>query len=305
MNRTDFGKLVASLRKEHQNEEGAHWTQCELAQRSNSAAGVQLFNEDIISFIERGKRSLDRQTLLALATALQLTSNERREFFLAASGVDAQEIACQETSPEEVFSQLIESIRMLYLPATVVDAYCDVLAVNYVLLELFDFPSAYGLVLGNPHDNFYEYNLLRFIFSEDGSEHFIKIMGNGFSDFAYTAVNIFRTFSLAYRSTDYFHNLLDELKESRLFKRYWSEIYFREKERQFGNADIRANSPKWGPLLLNITTKTAYTTAGELHLAVFVPADQKTANVCGQVLHQIDVPTIFYLTPWPNKNTPK
>jgi transcriptional regulator with XRE-family HTH domain len=304
MNRIDFGKLVASLRKEHQDEEGAHWTQCELAQRANSAAGVQLFNEDIISFIERGKRSLDRQTLLALATALQLTSNERREFFLAASGIDAQEIACQETSPEEVFSQLIESIRTLYLPTTVVDAYCDVLAVNYVILELFDFPSAYGLIPGTRRDNPYGYNLLHFIFSEDGSQHFINIMGNGFSDFAYTAVNIFRTFSLAYRSTEYFSNLLGELRKSRLFRRYWSEIYFAENERQFRNADIRANSPKWGPLLLNFATKTAYTTAGELHLAVFVPADQKTANVCGQILHQIDVPTIFYLTPWPNKNTP-
>ena len=299
MNRKDFGKLIASLRKEHEDEEGLPWTQERLAQEANAAAGVQLYNEDIISSIERGKRKIDRQALLALATTLQLTSDERKEFFLAASDIDVQEIASQEINAEEAFSQVIESIRELYLPATVVDAYCNVLAVNRVMLELMDFSSAYGVANGIEP---YGYNLLRFIFSEEGSEHFIRLMGNGYDDFAYAAVDTFRTFSLAYRSTAYFHNLLVELRKSRLFKRYWSEIYFMERGRKFAKADIRATSPKWGPLELNFTTKTVFTPAGELHLAVFVPADQNTSNVCGELSHHVDEPTVFCLTPWPDKD---
>lgn len=299
MNRSDFGKLIASLRREHDDEEGIPWTQQRLAQEANAAAGVQLYNEDIISSIERGKRTFDRHTLLALTAALHLTSDERKEFFLVASEIDVQEIASQEISSEEVFSQVIESIRELYLPATVVDAYCNVLAVNRVMLELLDFSSAYGVVSGIQP---YGYNLLRFIFSEEGSEHFIKLMGDGYDDFAYVAVNTFRTFSLAYRSTDYFHSLLAELRKSRLFKRYWSEIYLLEKERRFAKADIRATSSKWGPVSLIVTTKTAFTPAGELHLAVFVPVDQQTSNVCGKLAHHVDGPTVFCLTPWPDKD---
>jgi transcriptional regulator with XRE-family HTH domain len=299
MNRKDFGKLIASLRREHEDEEGLPWTQERLAHEANAAAGAQVYNEDIISRIERGKRTFDRNTLLALAAALLLTSDERKEFFLAASEIDVQEIASQELSAEEVFSQVIESIRELYLPATVVDAYCNVLAVNRVMLELMNFSSAYDVVSGIQP---YGFNLLRFIFSEEGSEHFIRLMGDGYDDFAYTAVNIFRTFSLAYRYTDYFHSLLTELRKSRLFKRYWSEIYFLEKEHRFAKVDIRAISPKWGPLSLNFTTKTAFTPAGELHLAVCVPADQKTSNVCGELSHHTDEPSVFCLTPWPDKD---
>ena len=301
MNQLDFGKLVASLRKEHEDEQGAPWTQEKLSQEANLAAGSLIFSEDIISSIERGKRNLERQTLLALATALQLTSDERKEFFLAASGINTPEIARRESNPKEVYSQVIDSLKALYVPATVLDSYCNCLAVNHILLELLDFPSAYSMTAGTTYDQPHRYNLLRFLFSEDGSNHFHKLVGEEFSDFAYHAVSIFRTYSLAYRSTKKFQDLLDELRKSRLFKRYWDEIYFTEKERKFSSAYIRTASPRWGNLSMFITSRTALTTAGELHLAVFAPADAKTSNACDQVLHLIGSPTVFNLTPWPNK----
>jgi len=305
MNRVDFGKLVASLRKEHEDEEGAPWTQEKLAQEANLAADALLFNEDIVSSVERGIRNLDRQTLLAFATALQLTSNERKEFFLAASGIDAKEIARPDDHPEIIFSQFIDRVRELYAPAFLVDAYCNVLAVNYVLLELLEFPSARGfpLQIGQP----YEYNMLRFFFSDEVSSHFQKIMPESFPDIAYHSVNVFRSFSLAYRSTKYFQGLLNELRKHHLFRRYWSEIYFRENDRQFNrliNANLHVTSQKWGPLSLFFTTRTEFTTAGDLHLGVFVPADQKTSSACEKV-YQIGSPTVFNLTPWPNEDNLK
>lgn len=300
MNQLDFGKLVASLRKEHEDENGAPWTQEKLSQEANTAAGTSIFSEDIISSIERGKRNLEREYLLALAKALQLTSHERKEFFLAASGIGTPEIARQENNPEEVYTQIIESIKELYVPAAVFDSYCNVLAINNVLLELLDFQSAYAIVPGTRYDQPHGYNLLRFIFSDEGSEHFLKLMDEGFSDFAYTAVRMFRTVSLAYRSTNYFHDLLYELRKSRLFKQYWSEIYFREKDYRFNSITINVNSSKLGRLSVFATTRSAFTTDGELHLAVFAPADMHTANTFVRVLHQNSSLTIFNLTPWPN-----
>ena len=135
MDPVDFGKLIASLRKEHEDEEDVPWTQEKLAEESNKTAGVELFSGDIVSAIERGKRNLDQQTLLALADALQLTSGERKEFFLASSGIDNERIARPDHDPEEVLDNLLQTIRQSYLPAYVVDSYCDVVAVNFVDAE--------------------------------------------------------------------------------------------------------------------------------------------------------------------------
>ena len=305
MNLVDFGKLVSSLRKEHEDDEGAPWTQKKLSQECSLAAGSSIFNEDIISSIERGKRSLDRQTLLPMATALQLTSNERKEFFLAASGIDITEIARQDIPPKQIFAQVIDRIREFYVPAALIDSYGNVLAVNYLLLELLEFQSAYGITPGIRYEQPYGYNLVRFVFSDDGSRHFQKLMGDSFPDFAYTVVNIFRTFSLAYRSTEYFQDLLNELRKSRLFRRYWSEIYFRENDRQFNSSDIRVTSSKWGAMSMFITIRTAFTISGDLHLAVFVPADQRASKACEKILSQIAAPIVFTLNQWPIETNPQ
>jgi transcriptional regulator with XRE-family HTH domain len=300
MNQTDFGKLIASLRREHEDEQGAPWTQAKLAQEANLAANIQLLNEDLISNIERGKRNPDRRILVALATSLQLTSSERKEFFLAASGIDTKDIARQENTPQEVYSHMVEYIKELYLPATVINAYCDVLAVNHPLLELLEFPSASGMVPEGNHDQPHRFNLLRFIFSENGSQHFRKLMGEGYRDFAFSAVSVFRTFSLSYRSTEYFHALLSDLRKSYLFRRYWSDIYFSEMAHQPSNVCLRMHSSRWGASSMFFTDRTAFTTAGELHLTVFIPTDSKTASIFDRVAQQIDKPTIYHLTPWPN-----
>ena len=99
MNLADFGKLISSLRKEHEDEDGAPWTQKRLAEECGRAGESFVLTENIISSIERGKRNPDRDVLLALAAALRLTSSERREFFLAASGVEAADLSRRRISP--------------------------------------------------------------------------------------------------------------------------------------------------------------------------------------------------------------
>ena len=301
MNRTDFDKLIASLRKEHEDEDGTLWTQERLAQEAKLAAGTQLFTKDVISSIERGRREPDGRTLLALADALQLTSGERREFFLAAAGVENDKIARQDYGPARVLSQLMERIGETRLPAHIVDSYCDIIAVNAALVELLEFESA-GLGVGIQLGKRFHNNMIRFSFSDEGASHFEERMRESWPEYAYTAMMILRAFTLPYRSTKYFQALLRELKGSRQFRRHWREIYFYERDHIINNPDMRWYSPKWGPLRFLTAVHTAVTTAGDLHLCVYVPASVETAAVFSQLVDKTGPANTVCLGPsWPKK----
>jgi hypothetical protein len=56
MKRIDFGKLIASLRQEQEDEDVTPWSQDRVALEANLAIGAELFGKDVISKIERGKR---------------------------------------------------------------------------------------------------------------------------------------------------------------------------------------------------------------------------------------------------------
>ena len=83
MNRRQFGELVAALRQD------LGWTQFELAEFAD-------LDNAVISQIERGvKRHFEPNLLFQLANAFQLTTLERREFLLAASGLEQKQIVRQ------------------------------------------------------------------------------------------------------------------------------------------------------------------------------------------------------------------
>ena len=302
MNRVDFGSLIANLRKEHEDEHNSHWSQDRLAQEANSALGAEVFYTDIISSIERGKRGLDTQTLHALSTALQLTSGERKEFFLAASGLDNELIARQANTPEEILSQLIERMSAAHLPAFIMDSYCDVVATNAALVELMDYDSS-GLGPGTIQTNVpFATNMMRFAFSDEAVEHLTGVMGDDWSTFAYTVMMTFRTSTLRYRSTEYFQSLLREMNRYRLFKRYWREVYFEEKDHFINGADMHLSSPKWGPVSCFFAAFTALTVALDLHLWVAVPMFPETTDAFSRIAAHADKMYAFDTDSWPRKN---
>ena len=68
MDRKQFGKLVAALRKEQYDENGDRYTQASLAEAILAQDRQTPLNEIIIGKIERGERAiLDEHTLLNLA----------------------------------------------------------------------------------------------------------------------------------------------------------------------------------------------------------------------------------------------
>ncbi|MCB0213837.1 MAG: helix-turn-helix domain-containing protein, partial [Anaerolineae bacterium] len=99
MNRKAFGKLIAALRKELFDQDGNRLTQAKLAERAQQIDPHSPLNEIIIGKIERGERAiLDDQTLLNLADTLELSLGERREFYLAATGLDDEQFYASEKS---------------------------------------------------------------------------------------------------------------------------------------------------------------------------------------------------------------
>ena len=80
MNRKEFGKLLAVLRKQHRDTHDHLYTQAKLAE-------VTGLSETVISNLERGTKEN-----LKLANTLHLTTQERKEFILVASNVDETQI---------------------------------------------------------------------------------------------------------------------------------------------------------------------------------------------------------------------
>src|SRR5690606_36315263 len=83
MNRKEFGQLLATLRQD------LDWTQFQLSEYAN-------VDNAVISQIERGvKKFFEPELLFRLANTLQLTTLERRELFLAASGLEDKQFVRQ------------------------------------------------------------------------------------------------------------------------------------------------------------------------------------------------------------------
>ena len=301
MNRVDFGRLLASLRKEHEGEDGNPWSQAVLARQLNLVLGAEVFTEDIVGKIERGIRGLDQEELLALAAALELTSGERKEFFLAASGINNDRIARQDDDPKEILSQLVNRMEQVRQPAYVMDSYCDIVAINRALIDLMDLEH-FGLPADGVEGHPFPLNKVLFVFSDEGEKHLGELMGEELSDHAYETMIMFRTVSLRYRSTEYFQSLLKELRRSRRFRRYWHDVSFEEKDHYVENRQTYLRSRKWGPVAYFSTYLTALTAAGELFLGVYVPTSDETAKVFAQIADQYSAPRVFREGSWPGKD---
>src|SRR5512134_1831882 len=123
MKRNEFGELIAALRQDF------GWTQASLSEFAQ-------VEEAVISQIERGvKKHFEPELLFSLGNAFQLTTLERREFFLAASGLDQKQIVRQPSAAmsTDVFNarkaldKMVDMTRQVRLPAFLCDVYSDVI----------------------------------------------------------------------------------------------------------------------------------------------------------------------------------
>src|SRR5215204_2506998 len=120
------------------------WTQSQLAEYSD-------IDDAVISQMERGVKRYFKPTLLfCLANALQLTTLERREFILAASGLDEKQIVRQPSAgvatdvfdAKKILERMIRLTGEIRVPTFLSDVYSDVIAANYMMLAFYNVPPA-------------------------------------------------------------------------------------------------------------------------------------------------------------------
>ena len=294
MQRKEFGELLATLRQD------LGWTQFDLAQFSE-------VDNAVISQIERGvKKYFDPKLLFNLANALQLTTLERREFFLAASGLDEKQTVRQPSArtttdafeADKVLSKMIRLMEQVRLPAFLVDVYSDVIAINQPLLSFFKIPTA---LLES--DRFIPggFNTMRMLFGREliGRTH----VADNWDGYALNSMRAFREISLRYRATPYFKYLMKAFRDPNeypLFDRYWKLVSSVEQDKEANMDYFSYRHVEFGDLKYYSSSTVTITSFGELFLVQYLPLDDHTSQIFEQLIHSSGR-EVIRLASWPEK----
>ncbi len=298
MDRKEFGSLVAALRKEQYSEDGDRLTQVGLAGLCRKIDPQSPLSDVVIGKVERGERvNLDEQTLLNLADALQLTIGERRGFFLLATGLDHPQIYPAPEDDIAILTQVLAMLESIRLPALLVDRYLDIVAVNSLLLPLYQLsPADMGQLARKP----YGANLLDFIFSADFAPMRRQMSPQVWHRFAVGNVIYFRRMTLPYRMTPYFAALLKHLRRNREFRWFWEQVFYEDKLYFVGGESFQLGSAETGRYRFMTAPLVTVTPYGNLEILVHIPQDQGTA-VAFFEMDQSQPPFVHQLAPWPEK----
>jgi transcriptional regulator with XRE-family HTH domain len=297
MNRKQFGNLVATLRQDME------WTQFQLAE----FGGIDIA---IISQLERGvKKHLDPELLLKLTNAFHLTTQERKEFLLAASGIDTAHIvrqpsaalATDSVSADRALTKMTALVECVRIPAFLLDVYGDVLATNYIAFAFFQVPAEMMADAGSIPGGL---NSIRLVFGKElaARTHFI----NNWDYYAISTMRFFRETSLRYRATPYFQYLMKAFRSPAdypLFDRYWRAVASMEQDRDGNYEQFSYDHDLFGHLEYAVATTSCLTTHGELLANQYIATDDATKQLFDRLADQNGA-GVIRLAPWPAKHMP-
>ena len=297
MERKEFGELVAALRQD------LGWTQFELAEYSD-------VDEAVISQIERGvKRHFEPQLLFQLMNAFQLTTLERREFLLAASGLDQRQMVRQPSAAmsTDVFNarraldKMVELTKHVRLPAFLADVYGDVIAANHMILSFFKLPAEF---VEQARQTPGGYNTARFNFGKDLMARSYVL--DNWDRFALNSMRTFRENSLRYRAQPYFKYLMKIFRnqiEYPLFDRYWKMVSSSEQDKEAATDHFSYRHDEFGQIKYISPSTVSITSFGELFLIQYLPLDESTSRVFEHLAQQAGQGATTF-APWPEKRMP-
>jgi len=279
VNHVEFGALVTCLR------EDLRWTQAELAGRAELE--LALVNE-----VEAGRRkgAMDGDTLLRLADGLLLTSMERREFMLAASGVTDREFLRPDIGSSErrfdiasFLKGLGESVAILRLPAFVTDAYCDILLANRAAIGFYNPPPSMMEEAGRMMGGF---NQINYVFHRDSN--FPNLVKEEELDrLALANIRHFRTRTLRFRHKSYCAALIKHFLNRRkypYFERYWRMVAFEVED----DHSLRVGIP-WAEdsnAFVETESLLALTPHGELYLHQLTPLNSASLKKMASLIKE-------------------
>lgn len=295
MKRKEFGELLAALRQD------LNWTQFQFAEAAD-------IDEPIISQIERGvKKHFEPELLFNLANALQLNTLERREFFLAASGLDQKQIVRQPSAAtstdvfnvRKMLDKMIELTGQIRLPAFITDVYSDIIAVNNIMLSFYKAPAT---LFENMDRIPGGYNTTRFNFGKDLAARGSIL--DHWDNYALNSMRSFRENSLRYRAQPYFKYLMKAFRnpaEYPLFDRYWKMVSSVEEDKENTTDYFAYRHVEFGEVKYTSSANTSITSFGELFVVQYLPLDEGTSGIFEQIAKQAGQGVVRF-SPWPSKN---
>jgi len=287
-----FGALVSSLR------EDLRLTQSELSDRS----GLKLTQ---IRAIEQGLMVdlLKENALIKLASALKLTTFERYQFFLSANGIFPPDVLKEDEmlhkhpyNAPSVLEDVSAIVKKQHFPAFVVDAYCDVIAANRIVIELLNISMN---ILNTNHKNPSGYNILRILFDPDSN--YRKSIGDNWEFQTILTMRFFRRISLRYRVHPYYTELLKNLRQYHGFLNYWTKTVNEIIDENQSFSLVKENNPKYG--LLEFTAVESLLTispVGELYMIHYLPLSNSTSRIFESIC-KVSGEQVLLFSPFPDK----
>jgi transcriptional regulator with XRE-family HTH domain len=297
MKRKQFGELVAALRQDF------GWTQFQLAEYAE-------LDNAVISQIERGvKKYFEPELLFNLVNALQLTTLERREFLLAASGLNQKQIVRQPSAAmatdvfnvQRALEKMIELTGQIRLPAFLGDVYGDIIAANNIISAFFKVPPEFVEQADQIPGG---YNTTRFTFGKELVSR-SRVVDN-WDAFALSSMRSFREHSLRYRAQPYFKYLMKLFRnqnEYPLFERYWKAVSSVEQDKEMNIDSFSFRHAELGQIEYIAASTASITSFGELFLIQYLPLDETTSQVFERLAQQAG-PGVTAFAPWPEKWMP-
>jgi transcriptional regulator with XRE-family HTH domain len=294
MNRKEFGELIAALRED-------------LGRTQAGLAELVEVDDSTISNIERGaKKHIDPQLLCDLAQALRLTRGERQQLYLAASGLDEEQImrpaesfgAVRTMEAQQALDQTIEQMARMRIPCSIVDVYQDNLAANGIMFDLFAFPAERIEALRRVPAGLSSLWSLYSTASPLGAT-----VNEGWEQFALNTMRAFRENSLRYRTRPYYKYLMKEFRtpgKYPSFERYWRLASTLEPEAGASVRQYAFTHPEHGRLEYYTARSFTTTAHGELFFYQLVPSDGHTTQVFEEIARRVGA-RAYRLASWPHK----
>jgi len=247
--------------------------------------------------------------LFKLVNAFKLTTMERREFLLAASGLDQKQMVRQPSAAtatdvfnvRKVLDKMVELTGQVRLPAFLGDVYGDVIAANNIILSFFTVPPK---LLEQADQIPGGFNTTRFNFGKDliSRQHVV----DNWDAFALNSMRSFREHSLRYRAQPYFKYLMKIFRnqnEFPLFERYWKMVSSVEEDKEISIDSFSFRHAQFGQIKYISSSTVSKTSFGELFLIQYLPLDESTSQLFENWAQKAGQGARTF-APWPEKRMP-
>ncbi|GEM_PF-627122 len=291
MKLAEFGQLIKTLRKTSLDECGNPWTRASLSRAIH-------LTQDQLGRLERGDRKyLDTQTLNLLTKAFKLTNLEKREFLYAATSLGDERLFENE-DPESHLNKLMCEMEKLQVPALLIDAYSDIVAINKAALNLFLVtPELLNYLRQVPAGQ----NLINLLYSPAfGSK---EIFGSFWRRVATIEILLFRRSTLRYRHTDYFDYIYKILTANIQFDIDWYSSQRNADHYDLTYEHFNYNHPRYGPLSYLASETIINSSKGELYMLVYNPTNSVTSSVFRKLVG-VNSNEVYNTAAWPDKVIP-